>query len=67
MKLTKLFLAMLLVGGLSLSYGCDDDTDAEDAMEDARDNVNDAADDAGDAMDDAADDAADAVDDATDD
>jgi len=62
MKLTKLLLALLLAGGLSFAYGCDDD-DADDAADD----VEDAAEDAGDAVEDAADDAGDALDDATDD
>jgi hypothetical protein len=62
MKLTRLLLALLLAGGLSFAYGCDDND-----MDDAGDNIEDAADDAGDAAEDAADDVNDAVDDAVDD
>lgn len=61
------WLTLLLTGCLTLGWaGCSNDTEVEDAAEEAVDTMGDAADDAADAMGDAADDAADAADDATD-
>ncbi len=60
MKLVKLLMALLLVGGVTFTVGCDDDVDDAD---DVGREMEDAADDAGDAMEDAADDVGDALDD----
>ncbi|MEC9373505.1 MAG: hypothetical protein VYC34_06660 [Planctomycetota bacterium] len=58
-----LFSSALALGAVA----CEEDTDVEDAAEEAAENVEDAADDTADAVDDAVDDAGDAVDDAIDD
>lgn len=73
MKLPSLDKRLLFLGVSALALGaagmqltgCDDDTAAENAVEDAADNIDDAADDTADAVDDAADDLQDAADDMT--
>ena len=59
----SLFATVVALGAVA----CDQDSDVEDAAENAADNIEDAADDTADAIDDAADDAGDAIDDAIDD
>lgn len=55
-KIVSLFVvAMLSVGTATLIPGCDNDSDMEDAVENAGDAVEDAGDDVQDAADDAAD------------
>ncbi|MCH9829743.1 MAG: hypothetical protein K0U79_18595 [Gammaproteobacteria bacterium] len=61
------YKAFTLIAALGLAaplIGCDDDSDAEDMMEETADSVGDAAHDAGDAMGDAAEEAEDEMDDA---
>ena len=71
MKLAKLLFALLVVGGISLTQGCDTDDgtaeeagrEVDEAAEETREEMDEAKDDAAEKIDDVADD----VDDATDD
>ena len=73
MKLPNLDKRLLFLGVSALALGaagmqltgCDDDSAAENAVEEAADNIEDAADDTADAIDDAVDDVQDAADDMT--
>ena len=58
MKIAKFLCALLLVGGVSSLYGCDDN---DGPMENAGEKMDKAADDAGDAVDNAADNVGDAA------